>query len=214
MSVPVCCDASFFSLPLPVTRLPPTSRRAARAILINHTVFAPNKNPNRAPLVWRCCSCSDLKLENVLVARNGHLKLGDFGLARKVQESEGDERIGPRKERNSVVGTVHSMAPEVFTDKNYGRRVHAPRNHQSAETLYEGAVWTQLAHAHTAHAAVTNLPLPAPPVRRAFWCRTPGRSSVDWWSLGVMLGEMLFGCSPLPNVDVSAVHSCHREAPL
>ena len=68
----------------------------------------------------------DLKLENVLVASDGHLKLGDFGLAKKVNML-GVASIGPKKERNTIIGTVQSMAPEVFTDKNYGRRARAAR---------------------------------------------------------------------------------------
>ncbi|KAL1520823.1 hypothetical protein AB1Y20_022385 [Prymnesium parvum] len=84
----------------------------------------------------------DLKLENVLVAANGHLKLGDFGMARKVKEEH--LLLGGKRERNSVVGSVHSMAPEVFTNKSYG-------------------------------------------------------NSVDWWALGIMLGEMLLGDPPMSS---------------
>ena len=55
----------------------------------------------------------DLKLENVLVASNGHLKLADFGLAKK-QEGAG---------RGSMAGTVVTMAPEVMMGEQYGASV-------------------------------------------------------------------------------------------
>ena len=64
-------------------------------------------------------------MENVLVASDGHLKLGDFGLAKKVN-ALGAEGIGPKKERNTIIGTVEAMAPEVFTDKNYGKCARHP----------------------------------------------------------------------------------------
>lgn len=47
----------------------------------------------------------DLKAENVLIASDGHMKLADFGLAKKIGQGE---RL------NSMVGSYHSIAPEVF----------------------------------------------------------------------------------------------------
>jgi len=63
----------------------------------------------------------DLKLENVLIAHNGHAKLGDFGLAKRVQAAR-DEKDA-RDRRNTIIGSLHSLAPEVFTDKAYGSSV-------------------------------------------------------------------------------------------
>ena len=58
---------------------------------------------------------SDLKLENVLIANTGHIKLGDFGLAKKTAEEELKPATGPKRARNTIIGSCHSMAPEVFT---------------------------------------------------------------------------------------------------
>jgi len=53
----------------------------------------------------------DLKAENVLIGSDGHLKLADFGLAKKIAQGE---RL------NSMVGSYHSIAPEVFLERDYG----------------------------------------------------------------------------------------------
>mmetsp|Transcript_56866 Transcript_56866/g.112987 ORF Transcript_56866/g.112987 Transcript_56866/m.112987 type:complete len:283 (+) Transcript_56866:766-1614(+) len=54
----------------------------------------------------------DLKLENVLVMNDGHIKLGDFGLAAKVWK--------PHLEQ---VGTPSHMAPEVLKGESYDSTV-------------------------------------------------------------------------------------------
>lgn len=50
----------------------------------------------------------DLKPENVMVGVNGHVKLTDFGLSKKV-----DPSAGPMT-RGSMVGTPEYMAPELL----------------------------------------------------------------------------------------------------
>ena len=52
----------------------------------------------------------DLKPENVLIGNDGHLKLADFGLAKKIEN-------GGRLQ--SLVGSYHSIAPEVFMERDY-----------------------------------------------------------------------------------------------
>lgn len=47
----------------------------------------------------------DIKLENILFDADGHIKLVDFGLCKK---------LGPRGRSKSFCGTVEYMAPEVI----------------------------------------------------------------------------------------------------
>ena len=70
----------------------------------------------------------DLKAENVLIASDGHLKLADFGLAKKFspskQEKRAEKKITPRHSR---VGTPDAVAPEIMgvgnAQKDYGLSV-------------------------------------------------------------------------------------------
>lgn len=49
------------------------------------------------------CVCRDVKLENVFIANDGRVRLGDFGLTMSMKQ---EMAISP-------VGTVEYMAPEV-----------------------------------------------------------------------------------------------------
>ncbi|KAL5291832.1 RPS6KA5.2 family protein [Megaselia abdita] len=77
----------------------------------------------------------DIKLENVLIDKNGHIVLTDFGLSRK---------LAPFERAQSYCGTMEYMAPEVVKSESY-------RGHDFM---------------------------------------------ADWWSVGVLLIELLTGSSP------------------
>ena len=57
----------------------------------------------------------DLKLENLLLDRNGHVKMVDFGLCK-------DEIFG-NKLTGTFCGTPSYLPPEVISSKEYGRAV-------------------------------------------------------------------------------------------
>lgn len=81
----------------------------------------------------------DFKSGNVLVGKNGFVKVIDFGLSKNVVE--GGEAGGDSERTQSLCGTPYIMAPEMFFRKPYGY-------------------------------------------------------AVDWWSLGVVIYEMVVGHPP------------------
>ncbi|KAG5979108.1 hypothetical protein E4U55_005558 [Claviceps digitariae] len=57
----------------------------------------------------------DIKSDNVLMDRNGHVKITDFGYCAKLTER--------RSKRATLVGTTYWMAPEVVRQQNYSFKI-------------------------------------------------------------------------------------------
>ncbi len=56
----------------------------------------------------------DIKIDNIFVSANGDYKLGDFGIAKQLEATQGEM---------SKKGTLLYMAPEVFRGENYDNTV-------------------------------------------------------------------------------------------
>lgn len=104
----------------------------------------------------------DLKPDNILIDKSGHIKLSDFGLSKNAEiypqdyQKNVERRAELRRNRKlaySTVGTPDYIAPEVFSKQGYDE-------------------------------------------------------SVDWWSIGVILYEMLVGYPPF-YAD-KPVETCHK----
>nr|XP_040133186.1 protein kinase C theta type isoform X2 [Ictidomys tridecemlineatus] len=94
----------------------------------------------------------DLKLDNILLDKDGHIKIADFGMCK-------ENMLGDAK-TNTFCGTPDYIAPEILLGQRY--------NH-----------------------------------------------SVDWWSFGVLLYEMLIGQSPFHGQDEEELfHSIRMDNPF
>lgn len=93
----------------------------------------------------------DLKLDNVMLDRDGHIKIADFGMCK--------EKIFGENRASTFCGTPDYIAPEILKGLRYN-------------------------------------------------------SSVDWWSFGVLLYEMLIGQSPFHGDDEDDLfHSILHDTP-
>ncbi len=75
------------------------------------------------------CIHRDIKPENILIDKNGHIKLSDFGLS-KISDNIFKEDLidynSNKKTHNktySCVGTANYVAPEILREKEYGKEV-------------------------------------------------------------------------------------------
>ncbi|HXT52337.1 MAG TPA: protein kinase [Thermoanaerobaculia bacterium] len=156
----------------------------------------------------------DLKPDNVMVARDGRVKVLDFGVAKTMGDQDKTEAAGPARraltEEGSVLGTARYMSPEQAC----GEAVDARTDIFSLGiVLFEMATGGYPFHGRTAPEVLSSILRDEPPMAHALRRDLPGRLGALIHRCLQKTVELRYGSAEELGRDLDAVRREAAAAP-
>lgn len=141
----------------------------------------------------------DLKPENILLDGKCHIKLADFGLSavglkKKIDISLEHNDIEHDQENQELAQKMMSIFQIDYINLSKIQHISYNVKNQSLEFAHSKSVITQ----KSKKARIVGTPDYIPP--EVITCASMTNKSIDWWSLGVIIYEVVCGIPPFNDV--------------